>query len=827
MKHFDKIWRARPYDAAAAERLAREMDVSAIVAKILAVRGFNDPQEAERFLNPAIEKLYDPFLMKGMEEAVQRIRQAIAQGEKIWIYGDYDVDGITAISLLCRFFSWWGHPVAYYIPDRMDEGYGISERGINHLHESGCRLMISVDCGITSVDRVIQANGLGMDVIITDHHEPQDTLPPAVAVINPKQRECTYPEEILSGAGIALKLVQGLAPEALTDAVAVELLQIAALGTVADIVPLTGENRIIVTHGISAMRKSPIPGVQALIKAAGIDGSKVSTGHIGFQLAPRINAAGRIDAPQKGVQLLISEEETEVEALAHELSAINEERQRIERQIYDEAIINLEQLPNFMAMRVLVIAGEGWHPGVVGIVASRIVEKYYRPCILLCCEGDSAKGSARSIEGFNLFEALSSSGDLLDKYGGHAMAAGMTLRREKISQLREALNTYAEHTLTAYDLVPKLNSECALEGKDLQFSLLEDLEKLEPFGQGNAKPIFTYNNLVVDQRRLMGKNQEHIKLYAHDGSRTYEAVGFRWPEPQRYAPGQKIDLAFVLERNTFNGVDSLQMQLRDVRIRNWERYSEDAEFRGYWASLWKAIVSLIDIYETDNPSEKTVEITEVTTVQPMDKHSWHSGLKTRVFLWTPEAMEELLCQLNDIHPDVSLPVHYGTAPETDEIAVVINPDLGHFARHPVEKLFLWYPPLLSQLNARLDAYCKSAEILYNKSVGDGMVAILDRLVPTKEELAETYRSIRQAGDYQWLGSDYHRLASDPMTLLREEVRLWILEKNQLICRDNDSAASCYRIAPFKGERMNIADSRPYRAILDLKATLYRETKQNK
>lgn len=825
MKHFDKIWRVRSTDEVIVRALSKDMGISEVLARILVGRGYAERPRVEAFLNPSLDKLLDPFLMKGMADATERINQAMERNEKVWIYGDYDVDGITAISLLSRFFMWMDYPVGYYIPDRLEEGYGISEAGILRVRQMGCDLMISVDCGITSVDRVEQARILGMDVIITDHHEPQDILPTAIAIINPKQKDCPYPEKFLSGVGIAFKLAQALKPEFLNEPIAYELLQIAALGTVADIVPLIGENRILVKHGIEALRSNPIAGTSALMKVAGVDPGRVSTGQIGFMLAPRINAAGRIDQPQKGVELLITENQEEAAGISQELTVLNEERQRIEKQIFEEALEVLKSQQEHLNQRVFVIAGIGWHPGVIGIVASRIVERYYRPCILLNMNEGIAKGSARSIEGFNLFEALCSTQELLQKFGGHEMAAGMTLNKDNIDALRTALNRYAQDSLTEDDLIPRIHAECTLEARHLQFSILDDLDRLEPFGPGNPKPVFLYKGLIIDQRRLMGKNQEHVKLITHDGNRIFEAIGFRWHDPGRFKPGQRVDLAFVLERNTFNGVESLQLQMRDSRIRNWGIHKEQTIFRDYWASYWQAHISIAKflgepISGTLNPEPWP----QITISNAASAAAHRSTGRLRILLWTPEALESLLAELQDTDPADRLPVFFGHCPADASQAVVVNPDFSYLYNEDIDTLLLWEQPPLHGIYIWGKSACKATGILYNKPVGEATGVILDQLVPSKDALAGTYRELRQAGSRIWNRAVYADDEKDPMDVLKEEVRLWILTENGLIEREACEEGFRYSLVPYSGKRMNIVDSESYRYLMALKSAIGRQMK---
>ena len=546
------------------------VDLEHLTDSLLTSRGVK-LSEKMAFLDPDLGDMEAPDKMLGLTPAVLRIRKAMLDGEKIVVYGDYDVDGMTSISILVRAFREMDYPVDYYIPDRHDEGYGLNAEAIKSLIANGARVIITVDCGITSTVEAEICKGSGVDLIITDHHEPHEVLPEAFAILNPKQPGCAYKYKHLAGAGIALRVAEAVLGDRF-DLVKTELLELAAFGTVADVAPLLGENRIIVHHGLSTMSESVQVGLRALIEATEMTGKKISAGHIGFILAPKLNAAGRISDAMLGVRLLTTLDESEAADIAKKLVDMNEQRQGIEKEIVEAAIeqVELKRDPSDLEHPLpafLVVSGEGWHGGVIGIVASRIVERYHRPVIVFGIENGTAKGSGRSIEGFNLFEALQSVGDLFSKFGGHEQAAGMTLEAVKLPELEARLEFYAGSRLTSEDFKPLYKVEATLGKEAIRFELTELLKKLEPFGVGNPKPLFRVNNLVTEKVMTIGRVKTYLKVIASDGLRNFDLVNFRNSEIfEALKSRMRFDALVTVEENEFRGVKSIQFDTRDIRI---------------------------------------------------------------------------------------------------------------------------------------------------------------------------------------------------------------------------------------------------------------------
>lgn len=544
--------------------LASALSVSPFVAQLLWHRGIRTVEEAKHFLYDSVTELLDPFLMKDMRVAVDRIQRAIDQHESIVIYGDYDVDGITATSLLTRFFRALGAKVSYYIPERQSEGYGLNLEALEHLIEQKTDLVITVDCGISSYDIVEEVKDR-LDMIITDHHNIPGEIPQAVAVINPKREDCSYPDKVLAGVGVAYKLAQAVCLER-TGQLYLEDLDIVALGTVADVVPLVGENRIFVREGLRKMNQYPLLGIHKLIQVAGLSEKIITAGHIGFSLAPRLNAAGRVTHASIGVQLLTSTDEIEAEGLAEELQTTNMERQQIEKGILEEARENVLQQGE-LASKVLVVAGEDWHPGVIGIVASRLVEEFYKPTLMIAIHEGVGKGSCRSIENFDMYEALKSAEDVLIQFGGHKAAAGFTIEADKIPLLRERLNNYCKEKLSAEDYIPNMDVDIVLKPDDVNVPLIDSLEVLEPYGMGNASPIFGIEVGMVESIQLMGYGKQHIKLHVSTSHGPLDAISWFGADLfKEIFRGDRVKIAFTLQKNEWLGKTTPQLLIRDIQV---------------------------------------------------------------------------------------------------------------------------------------------------------------------------------------------------------------------------------------------------------------------
>ena len=549
------------------KQLAAETGYPEVFAGLLMARGVHNKEEAQRFLYPSEKNMYDPFLMKGMEAAVCRISQAMDAREKITIYGDYDVDGITATSILYLYLTKAGADVNYYLPDRMSEGYGLNEHAVRMLAETGTKLMVTVDTGISAVKECQLAKSLAMDVIITDHHECQEKLPEAVAVVDAKQPGESYPFLYLAGCGVAYKLVQGLKAYRNDQTDITEYLELAAVGTVADIVPLYDENRIIVSEGFKRMKHPANMGLGKLLESAGYDFKrKITSGFIGFGLAPRLNAGGRMGDAKRGVRLFTTRDEEEAAAIAAELEVENSHRKETEQMILKQVTDRIEASDAIRNSRVMVVAGEGWHHGVIGIVSSRIKDMYYRPNILLSVEDGVAKGSARSIEGFNLFDALCTCSDLMIKFGGHAAAAGMSLKAENVPELARRLNEYAKIHMDSQMLVPVQRPELRLKPSEVTVELIELIQRMEPFGQDMPEPLAEISGQLSEVRKI-GADGATLRMKIMDHRRSLGTVGFRRSiMAEYYSAGMEVSIAGNLDINYYMDRQYPQMILKDVKV---------------------------------------------------------------------------------------------------------------------------------------------------------------------------------------------------------------------------------------------------------------------
>ncbi len=598
----EKIWSLRYSGTAEADeavlRLSRELNISVVCARLLYNRGYTRAAEAKDFLNTTVDSLHDPYLMRDMERAVERIARALENKEKITVYGDYDVDGVTSVSLMYLYFKSLGADIDYYIPSRNKEGYGVSVAGINTLYERGTKLMITVDTGITATNEVEYAKSLGIETVVTDHHECYASLPDACAVVNPHRPDCGYPFRELAGVGVVFKLVcafeeylnPDLSKSECAKNICREYIDLVAIGSVADVMPLKDENRFIVSMGIKQIADTDRPGLSALIDAANNTSGnaqpavgqahktrkrKVNTGFIGFTLAPRINAAGRISSAQKAVELLLSETYDEAMPRAEELCEINICRQVEENRIAEQAYKMIEQTHDFSKHKVIVLEDDSWQQGIIGIVSSRITEKYGLPSILISYEGatrgfvspdDVGKGSGRSIKGMNLVGALGACEDLLEKFGGHELAAGLSVCRGNVDLFRERINEYASTQLDDDDIKIRLEADCELDINDATMSLAQEIEMLEPFGVANSTPVFLVRNLEIDRIIPLGAGN-HCKIFFAGEEENINAVCFGVSASKmNFCQGERVDLLCQLGINEFRGVKSLQFITQDIRL---------------------------------------------------------------------------------------------------------------------------------------------------------------------------------------------------------------------------------------------------------------------
>lgn len=542
-------------------QLCRALGVHPILAQLLINRGIEDLTEARTFLNPEVSRLHDPFLLKDMRPAVERIRRAAKAKDKVLIFGDYDVDGVTSSAVLHNAFKKIGIPVVNYIPHRIYDGYGLNEEVIPFAQQHGVRLFVAVDCGITSLREVELLKRKGMDVIIIDHHEPLGgDIPQATAVIDPKRKDCSYPFKDLAAVGLAAKLIQAFSGKMPDDD-----LDLIALGTVADVVPLKGENRILVKAGLPQISGTKNKGLAALMDVAKLRGKKFRPHTIGFILGPRINASGRMDSAHKSLDLLLCQDVRQARELAEFLEDSNCLRQKLQRVMEQEAADLIEQEINFKEHRVIVLSKQGWHKGVLGIVASRLAETYYRPAVVISLNDGVGTASARSIEGFHLHEALRHCGQILEHFGGHKLAAGLTIREENIGDFKHRINEFAKDMLKIQDLIPGLTIDCELPLSSLNLDLARDLELLEPFGEGNPEPLFCTRQLTVKSHPVV-LGRETLKFWVTDGQTTLSAVGFGMAKYRDMVRmGGKVDLAYQVSIDDWNKADTVQLKLKDIK----------------------------------------------------------------------------------------------------------------------------------------------------------------------------------------------------------------------------------------------------------------------
>jgi single-stranded-DNA-specific exonuclease len=565
-----RLWQSLDCDDARAEALARELRIAPVTARLLCIRGISDLDEARRFLSPSLDDLLDPFALADMPVAVDRILAAIARRERIAVHGDYDVDGVTATVILRRALELLGGDVIHFIPERLRDGYGLQPASLDRLAAEKVRLVISVDCGIRGVEAAAHATVLGIDLIITDHHEPDKELPGALAVINPKRHDCGYGEKNLAGVGVALKLVQALCARSGRSQWVPAFVKVAAIGTLADVVPLTGENRVIAKLGLNMLSRGPNKiGLRALLEVCGLTGKEIDSYHIGFVLAPRVNAAGRMSTPDIAARLLLASDDAmaaEARQLAEQLDCENLRRQQEEADIVAQARKLVETDLEVGSRPVIVVAGEGWHRGVIGIVASKLVDLFHRPAIVISTDGEIGHGSCRSIPSFNMLAALESCGDAMMRFGGHKQAAGLTIETARIRELRARVNDHAEERLQPDDLRPRVWIDGALGFRSINEQVAAEMTTLAPFGAGNPKPVFRATRVeVVDGPRRI--KDRHLKMAFRQDGRIFRGIAWRAVERESFVTEHRsaIDLAFSLEQDIWNGERYLQLSIADFK----------------------------------------------------------------------------------------------------------------------------------------------------------------------------------------------------------------------------------------------------------------------
>ena len=557
----NKKWQIYQVENQKVEELQKKHNINKLLATILANRGIIEENQIEKFLKPKRSDFYNPYEMPDMEIAVKRIVEAIEKKEKTIIYGDYDVDGITSVTVLKSFLEERGLEVAEYIPNRLEEGYGLNQNAVEEISKQGYKLMITVDCGISAIEEIKYANQLGIETIITDHHEPGNELPQAIAVVDAKRKDNKYPFRNLAGVGVVFKLIQAIGMKLeLEEKEYLKYLDIVCIGTISDIVPLVDENRVIVKLGLKLVEQTRNLGLKAILQASGYN--KIDSSTISFGVAPRINACGRMGHQEEALKLFLSKEINEVNELTQKLNEYNRLRQETERNIYTDAVEQIEK--NGLAKNdTIVVMGKNWHHGVIGIVSSKITELYFKPSILLCEEDECGKGSGRSIPGFDLYEALSQCDDQIDRFGGHSMAVGISVKKDKFEEFKQKLEQIAREKHIE-EIVPILKIDAQISLDEISKDMVDSLKELEPFGEENKTPLFVFKNLKIDSIRALSEGK-HLKLTLKDNKNIVNAIGFNLGElSNEYKIGDKVDVVGNLEINSFNGVDNIQINIKDI-----------------------------------------------------------------------------------------------------------------------------------------------------------------------------------------------------------------------------------------------------------------------
>ncbi len=559
-----KKWLLKEFDKSRVLEISRTFGISPLTSIVLYNRGVREDEQIKKFLSKDLGTMYDPFLMRDMDKAVKRINAAKEAGERITIYGDYDVDGITAIAILYKYLSGLGIDVDYYVPDRMQEGYGVNRDALDKIKTRGSSLIITVDTGITAVEECEYATEIGLDVIVTDHHECKERIPDVYAAIDPKRKDCKYPFKSLAGVGVVFKLIQALDKNSSLFELMEDYADLMCLGTVADISPLVDENRVIVTEGLKRFKRTKNVGLKALIDVS-TNGKAITTSTIGYIIAPRINASGRLGCASRSVELFLTDDEENAMKLANSLCEENSLRQQTEQKMFKEALEYIEEHPEVKEDKIIVIPHENWHHGIVGIVSSKITEKFYKPSILFAIDGDEAKGSGRSVSGFNLFGALESCSDLLEKFGGHELAAGLTIKSSNIEEFRKKINEYSKDKISESMLVPTVMLDAAIKVPYITIDTVHDINRLQPFGVDNPTPAFAVRNIKIHKISVMSEGK-HLRMTLLKEGKYLDAVGFGMGEYYHHLEeGDFIDVAFALDINDYKGFQNVQLILKDIK----------------------------------------------------------------------------------------------------------------------------------------------------------------------------------------------------------------------------------------------------------------------
>ncbi len=819
-----KLWIYKNVSEKQAEELSLETGCSSLLSRILINRGFDCPESVKKFINPEISELHNPFLMKDMDIAVDRIVEAIKKHEKILVYGDYDVDGITSTAILSDFLAKQNALVDYYIPDRFEEGYGLSKAAIDKLSYKSINLIITVDCGITAVDEVRYIMEKGMDVIITDHHKCKESLPKACAVVNPNRADCNYPFKSLAGVGVAYKLITALCIKLSLKDVQNHYLDMVSVGTIADVVSLSDENRIIVKYGLEKLANTSNKGLMALMSCSGIKDERISSYTVSFVLAPRINAAGRMGDASRAVTLFLTDDYKEAEEISAELHMENKLRQETELDILNQTIKTIEENPDYKNQKVLVVAGNNWHHGIIGIAASRITEKYYRPCILLSIDDEGiCKGSGRSIEGFNLFCALDYCKDLLINFGGHELAAGLSLEEQNIDGLRDKINEYAKNNMEEAVLVPKIKIDAQLKIDDISMEKIKELDLLAPFGASNPVPVFTYHNMKVKDMSTVGDNR-HLRLKLSDKGLIVNGIGFNMGNKALgLNRNEAIDIVCSLEINNWNSIQKVQINLKDLRSNNRE-----ALLKKYYLSLRNCIRDVTKDHSI-NASQAGEEDSLAKGFQRITEREFERIIrgvcideKIAILINDINCIDKLLgvLQITQMSIKKRYKICYtkSNSNDTEGIQIIINPSHSLIDLNEFEKVFI-YGNWVDKKYLREIIELIDSSKLYLHDVGFLDCDVID-IIPERDDLAAVYRFLKNSGSQTVIIDDIFYVVSKVSSLYNikmNEFKLLkcidIFEELNLLKKQEFSSGIKIMMPDIKSKlRTNLENSAIYRSL---------------
>lgn len=735
-----KVWDTRYVPAEKAEKLAGEVGISTILAKVFLSRKMDSAEIIDEFLNSTLDDLNDPFLLKDMDFAVNRVVKAIENKEKILIYGDYDVDGVTGTSILYKFLKSQNANLDYYIPNRFYEGYGFSQSSVEKIINMQVDLVVTVDCGTTAIEETKELTKKGIDVVITDHHECKEKLPDVKALVNPQRPDCLYPYKNLSGAGVAFKLIKALSAKMNIEIEQSEFLYLAALGTIADVMPLTGENRIIVKYGLKDINNTKNSGLKSLMKEAGIFDKKITSVDVAYIIAPRLNAAGRIGDAAMTVELLTTDDEMKAKEIASKLNEQNRERQRIETEIFGEVVSKIEKECHIKESKIMVVSGRDWHQGVIGIVASKVVEKYNKPCILISVSDGLGKGSGRSTEGINLFNAITFCQDVLEKCGGHEMAVGLTIKEGKIDDFGKLINEYAASFRDEY--TQKIKIDAAIETEEITLENARRLTLLEPFGVDNPEPVFKFENAKISEINAVGSDNSHLKLKVGNNGFKVDAIAFKKGDLAKvYKKSDVLDIVCTLDVNSWNGNESVQLKIIDIKPA-----FEIMLKNKFFFSLDKCL-SINEKITKENYKQNDIEkISLIEKDENFKEHIHYCSLQNKkiiIMLNSIDTVKEIINLVKDCAFEFDLKYSLSFSEvkiNNSTLHILVNPDPYRLNLSKFDKVIIYGQWFCEKyLNKVLNSIDLSKIYIYNKI---NFNFNKDSIIPNRQEMVFVYKHLR-------------------------------------------------------------------------------------